>query len=485
MTRRRGNALARSAAYAIIRDVGAALAYAHDHGVVHGNLQPQCILISPAGELRVRGFGAQRATSCYASGEQLENLPPDRRDDLYSLACISYELLHGSHPFNWQNASTARGRRMSAARPIQLSSGQWRALRTGLAWRRDGRNLSIARWIGRMHLKGASKRLPMLEDLMAMPPPRRAWWPLILLVGCLAAAAIFAASLYRSPGTIDILGSWNALRTAVVDRIHLAAPVSAPAEYAAPPTEATPPPETAPAAPAAPSPPNSTEALAAAGAAAVQSAPTTVPPAPTPQAAPPAALSAPAPQAEAPAAAAPAPAPIPAPSAFAVRPAPPAAAVAASKSAPATPRPSSEQPKPKTVAKATVPTAAQAAQASSGSEASAGPVQIGLTAEQYAVQPGDSAARILVRRSGSTRAEARFEWWTENGTAVADQDYVGWGRRVERIPAGQVSVTLLVPVIKDPTRNSARRFYVLIGEAGDSARVGGVTRAAILLPGQG
>ena len=104
---------------------------------MHGNLQPQCILISPAGELRVRGFGAQRAGSCYASGEQLEGRPPDRRDDLYSLACISYELLHGSHPFYLQHASTARGRGMTATRPIQLSGGQWRALRMGLAWRRE------------------------------------------------------------------------------------------------------------------------------------------------------------------------------------------------------------------------------------------------------------------------------------------------------------------------------------------------------------
>ena len=97
--RRLGEALARTAALAIIRDIGAALSYAHEHGVVHGDLQPQSVLISPTGELRVRGFGAQRASSCYASCEQLENRTADRRDDLYSLACISYELLHGSHPF--------------------------------------------------------------------------------------------------------------------------------------------------------------------------------------------------------------------------------------------------------------------------------------------------------------------------------------------------------------------------------------------------
>ena len=100
-------------------------------------------------------------------------------------------------------------------------------------------------------------------------------------------------------------------------------------------------------------------------------------------------------------------------------------------------------------------------------------------------QSGDSAARILVRRSGASKADAQFVWWTENATAVADLDFVSWGHRVERVPAGQSSTTLLVPIIKDATRNGARSFYVIIGETGDGAKVGGVTRAAVLLPGHG
>jgi hypothetical protein len=101
------------------------------------------------------------------------------------------------------------------------------------------------------------------------------------------------------------------------------------------------------------------------------------------------------------------------------------------------------------------------------------------------VQPGDSAAHILVRRSGSSRGEVHFAWRTENASASADLDFVAWGRRVERIPAGQSTVTLLVPIIKDATRNSARTFYVIIEAAGDDAKLGGNTRAAVLLPGAG
>jgi hypothetical protein len=199
---------------------------------------------------------------------------------------------------------------------------------------------------------------------MAMPPPRRAWWPMVFVLGCLAAAAIFAVSLYRSPGTIDIAASWNALRAAVVDRIHLAVPASAPAESSAPPAETLPPPETAPSGQAAPTPAPAPEALAASPAPA-RVASVTVPPSESP-----AATSTP--LHSEPPAPAPAPTSLPAPSAFAlVR-----AAHSRSHCAQATatrsarrsdpvhaaraPRPS-EVVKNKTVAKATVPMAAQAA----------------------------------------------------------------------------------------------------------------------------
>ena len=409
----------------------------------------------------MRGFGAQRASSCYASCEQLENRSPDRRDDLYALACISYELLHGAHPFYLQHASTARGRGMTPARPIQLTGQQWRALRMGLAWRREGRNVSVERWIGRMHLKGASKQLPMLENLMAMPPPRRSWWRLALVIGCLTAAAIFALGLYQSPGMADLTGTWNSLRAALIGRAHPAAPAYTPAMSASPSVATVPAPTVAPAVQETATPAPKAEGVAPPSAAAPPSTPPAAAPA-VPIAA------APAPKAE-PAA----------PSAAAAPPsAPPAAPLAAPKAAPATPvaatasvpsRPAAK------VAAATTPTAVAAASVA----------RIELSADHYTVQPSDSAARILVRRSGGTRGEVRFVWWTENASASADLDFVAWGRRVARIPAGQGSITLLVPIIKDTTRNAARTFYVIIGEAGEGAKVGGITRAAVQLPGNG
>jgi serine/threonine protein kinase len=439
LDRRGGEALARSAAFAIIRDIGAALTYSHDHGVVHGNLQPQSILISAAGELRVRGFGAQRARSCYASCEQLEDRPPDRRDDLYALACISYELLHGVHPFSCQNASTARGRGISPARPVQLSGQQWRALRMGMAWRREGRNLSVERWTRRMHMGSASNRLPTLENLQTMPAPKRSSWRPVLIACGLAAAAAIAGWLYRPPAPGEMARLRIAVHATPAPRALPAAPVSVPATPAPLATAAPPAPVSAvqEASPPAPKAQHVVPALAKAETAIpplAKAAPVSAP-VPVPQSAPPTALASPV--------------------------AAPAKPVASSASAPG---------KPVAKTAAAVP--------------ATGATRIELSADHYTVQPGDSAAHILVRRSGGARGEVSFVWWTENASASADLDFVAWGRRVERIRANQASVTLLVPIIKDSTRTAARTFYVDIGEVGDGTKlVNGITRAAVQLPG--
>src|SRR5580692_8968950 len=92
--------LERAQALAIVRDVGAAVVYAHSRGVVHGSINPQNIFIAIPGEVRVLDFGAAHrsnsrsstpdhemtmpfATSAYASCQVLEGEPADTRDDVF------------------------------------------------------------------------------------------------------------------------------------------------------------------------------------------------------------------------------------------------------------------------------------------------------------------------------------------------------------------------------------------------------------------
>ena len=103
------------AALQIIREVGTALQYAHEHGVIHRDIKPENIMLT-GGQAVVADFGIARAlhaasaepltqsgmvvgTPQYMSPEQAAGAAVDGRSDQYSLACTLYEMLIGQPPF--------------------------------------------------------------------------------------------------------------------------------------------------------------------------------------------------------------------------------------------------------------------------------------------------------------------------------------------------------------------------------------------------
>jgi serine/threonine protein kinase len=454
-------ALHRSYALAIVRDVGAAIAHAHARGVVHGDLNPANIFITDDGEVRVLDFGASHqlhhgpwisefddhrpiavATPSYASCQVLEGEVADARDDVYALACVAYALLSGRHPFNDDTALVARTSRAIPKRPNGLTGGQWNALREGLRFDRERRPSDIQSWLQRLDLRAAAPRLPSLQYLMEARPQRRSamkWGTAAALIAFVSAAAwLFGARDFSPARTGASISAWitSLFPHDVRTRSNLRVPSTDDGDaLGGRPKPATEPPTKPPAAAAA-APERSSARPDA-----------TVDPGAPSQPSPPSSSNSRA--------------PLTAPSS-----AHPLAATGAPRASAAAPAASS------------APSSAATGQNGNGARA-----RIELAVDNVEVADGEGMARITVRRSRTLRDEVSFKWWTESGTAKPGQDFVPVKTRVEYIENGKNSTDLVVPLVRDPARRTARNFYVVIDEASDNAALGPRTLTMVTIPG--
>lgn len=97
-----------------------ALEYSHHEGIIHRDIKPGNVMLTPDGKVKVMDFGIARAiadsaatmtqtnsvvgTAQYLSPEQARGEVVDARSDLYSTGCLLYELLTGKPPFTGDSA---------------------------------------------------------------------------------------------------------------------------------------------------------------------------------------------------------------------------------------------------------------------------------------------------------------------------------------------------------------------------------------------
>jgi serine/threonine protein kinase len=115
----------------IVTGILTALEYSHRAGVVHRDIKPGNVMVTPTGQVKVMDFGIARAisdssatiaqtsailgTAQYFSPEQARGEAVDARTDLYSTGVVLYELLTGRPPFKGETAVATAYQHVSEA----------------------------------------------------------------------------------------------------------------------------------------------------------------------------------------------------------------------------------------------------------------------------------------------------------------------------------------------------------------------------------
>ncbi len=147
-------------AVSILRQVLAAVGYAHEHGVLHRDLKPENILLDVRGNVKVTDFGLGKVQSAFAqsilmsgslasgdgqnisgtieymSPQQKAGEEPHAADDVFAVGIIACELLTGSRPM------PVGITKMLQRAGVDARWGEF--LERGLEWERDARYATIA-----------------------------------------------------------------------------------------------------------------------------------------------------------------------------------------------------------------------------------------------------------------------------------------------------------------------------------------------------
>ena len=160
----------------LFSQLGSALDYAHQKGIVHRDIKPANILVDRNGKVSIVDFGVARTaasdmtqtgmlmgTPRYMSPEQVMGKKVDNRSDIFSLGAILYELLTQCNPFEGESITTVIFKIMHAdLRPLsdfnkQLPKGLDMVVKKALARDADSRYQTCSELLGDLIKQSLSK----------------------------------------------------------------------------------------------------------------------------------------------------------------------------------------------------------------------------------------------------------------------------------------------------------------------------------------
>ncbi len=145
-------------AYAALAAYADGLSFAHAHHIAHGDFKPSNLFLLHDGSVRIIDFGSSldmcssgverdetnpAATPAYASPQVLARQAAEPRDDVFSFACVTFNVLVGRHPVAWPSSVAIPLWSDALLESAALSPHQLTVLKRGVAWRREDRPDSV------------------------------------------------------------------------------------------------------------------------------------------------------------------------------------------------------------------------------------------------------------------------------------------------------------------------------------------------------
>jgi serine/threonine protein kinase len=182
----------------VVRQAALGLQHLHEHGLVHRDVKPSNLMLTPAGQVKVLDLGLARHLYGPGAGERitaqgqflgtLDYIAPEQcadpravdiRADVYGLGCTLYELLAGQAPFARPGYESAF-QKMKAH--VEAPVPPIREPRPDVPER-------LASALGRMLAKDREGRFASPADVVRAVQPFAAGAELAILAGTLAVAA--------------------------------------------------------------------------------------------------------------------------------------------------------------------------------------------------------------------------------------------------------------------------------------------------------
>ena len=182
----RGRGVGYPVAWNILAGIANGLAYAHQHGSVHAELNPHMVFLTDTGAVKIAGFGLARAlpmsderldvldgltlrnyADAYSATHWVNGSTAEAVDDLYPLGVMAYELLTGAHPFRRLSPTAAAAEQLRPSPIPGLDRRIRRVIERCLSFNRQERPVSGASFLA--HVQPADELLDLVRERFNRP----------------------------------------------------------------------------------------------------------------------------------------------------------------------------------------------------------------------------------------------------------------------------------------------------------------------------